>query len=58
MKKANQTVTASHIQDIAFAFQEAVCTALQHKALKAATLYNAPSIALVGGVSANKRLRQ
>jgi N6-L-threonylcarbamoyladenine synthase len=43
---------------IAKEFQNAVCDVLQTKTLKAAKLYKPKSIALAGGVSANKLLRK
>lgn len=57
MKKRGEEITQQSITSIAYAFQEAACGALQTKAIRAAQLYDAKGIALVGGVSANRRLR-
>ncbi|RJQ72788.1 MAG: tRNA (adenosine(37)-N6)-threonylcarbamoyltransferase complex transferase subunit TsaD [Desulfobacteraceae bacterium] len=44
--------------DIAAGFQEAVVDVLVHKLLHAATVKQCPRVALVGGVAANRRLRE
>ncbi len=44
-------------EEIAFAFQEAICDVLVSKTVKAAKKYKAKSIVVGGGVAANSRLR-
>lgn len=46
------------IEDIAASFQEAVVETLVEKTLQAANKYNLTQISVVGGVSANSRLRE
>jgi len=43
---------------LAYEFQESVVEVLGKKLIRAALAYNARSIGVVGGVSANKRLRE
>ncbi|HRX63591.1 MAG TPA: hypothetical protein P5060_00610 [Candidatus Absconditabacterales bacterium] len=53
-----ETLTDGEIQDIAYEFQESIVEVLGKKLARAAIKYNAQSIGLSGGVSANDRLRQ
>jgi len=45
-------------EEIAYSFQEAVCTTLVKKTVDAAIYYKVKNVVLAGGVSANKRLRE
>lgn len=56
LEKRNITLDEQLINDICFAFQEAVVEVLAKKLIKAAIQYKAQTIGIVGGVSANKRL--
>ena len=49
---------SGRIEDIAAAFQEAVVDVLSYKLMQAAKSHGCPRIALVGGVAANRRLRE
>jgi N6-L-threonylcarbamoyladenine synthase len=51
-------MTAKRQADIAASFQEAVVDVLVHKLLHAASQKRCPRVALVGGVAANRRLRE
>jgi tRNA A37 threonylcarbamoyltransferase TsaD len=44
------------VQEIAYEFQEAVVEVLAKKLIKAGVAYDAKTLAIVGGVSANRRL--
>lgn len=57
-KKENKIRDEQTICDIAYAFQEAIVEVLAKKCIRAAIQYNAKTIGIVGGVSANKRLRE
>ena len=52
------SLTREEICSIAWAAQEAICDVLSAKAVAAAVREQLPTIALVGGVAANRRLRQ
>ena len=47
-----------HISDIAASFEEALTDILVQRTLRAAKDFNVKAIGVVGGVSANKRLRE
>jgi N6-L-threonylcarbamoyladenine synthase len=47
-----------HIPDICASFEEAIADILVHRTLKAASNFKVKGIGVVGGVSANKRLRK
>ena len=53
-----EALTRPEICSIAWAAQEAICDVLSAKAVAAAVREQLPTIALVGGVAANRRLRQ
>ncbi len=53
-----ESLNEQDINDIAASFQEAICDVLSAKAVIAAQREGLATIALVGGVAANKRLRQ
>ena len=54
----NETkLTNQNISDIAFDFENAIIDVLIHKTLKASQEFNIKNIVIVGGVSANKKLR-
>jgi N6-L-threonylcarbamoyladenine synthase len=57
IRSASHTV-AERRADIAAGFQEAVVDVLVHKLLCAASFTRCPRVALVGGVAANRRLRE
>jgi N6-L-threonylcarbamoyladenine synthase len=54
----SQTLGMQLLADLAASFQEAVVEVLVHKTLQAATLCQLRDVAVVGGVAANRRLRQ
>lgn len=56
-KMKGDTLSEQDISDIAASAEEAICDVLSAKAVAAAKRENMPTIALVGGVAANDRLR-
>jgi N6-L-threonylcarbamoyladenine synthase len=56
MKKEGKILTEDVIHDIAYAFQEAIVETLAKRLFKVATAYEAKTVAVAGGVSANQRL--
>jgi len=58
LKNAGAVLTDSVVNEIAHAFQEAAIDVLITKTIRAARKFNAKSIFLSGGVSANKLLRE
>jgi tRNA N6-adenosine threonylcarbamoyltransferase len=56
--RSNPHAATEHQADIAAGFQEAVVDVLVHKLLYAASFTRCPRVALVGGVAANRRLRE
>jgi N6-L-threonylcarbamoyladenine synthase len=56
--RPSQPLGMQLLADLAASFQEAVVEVLVHKTLQAATVCNLRDVAVVGGVAANRRLRQ
>jgi N6-L-threonylcarbamoyladenine synthase len=56
IKKEEKKLTDQDIADIAYEFQEATIETLAKRLLKIAKAYEAKTIAIAGGVSANNRL--
>jgi len=56
--QSNEPLDESHIGDIAAGFQEAVADVLTYKIINAARQKECRHIAIVGGVAANRRLRE
>jgi len=54
----NTNLTVDMISDIAFDFQNAILDVLIHKTLRASQDFHVNNIVIVGGVSANKKLRE
>jgi N6-L-threonylcarbamoyladenine synthase len=54
----NSTTFQSQIPDITAGFQEAVVEVLSYKVIRAAREFDCAHLALVGGVAANRRLRE
>ena len=55
---AGETFGAYRLKDLLASFQEAIVDVLVTKTLQAAALYQVKDVAVVGGVAANRRLRQ
>lgn len=56
LKNENKNLTENDISDIAYEFQEATIETLANRLLKCRKEYDAKTIAIAGGVSANDRL--
>jgi N6-L-threonylcarbamoyladenine synthase len=56
MEKEGKKLTEDDIHDIAYEFQEATVETLAKRLLKVAKAYEAKTVAVAGGVSANNRL--
>lgn len=58
LRKKDKEFVKNHIQDIAASYQEAIVDMLLEKTLKAFEKLKPPTLAVVGGVSLNSRLRE
>lgn len=58
LQKEHIPLTEDLLCDIAYDFQEAIAEVLSKKLIQAAQYYQAQSIALAGGVSANTRIKE
>jgi len=58
LEKENNTLSKTHIQDLARATQDAIIDVVVQKTLKAAEMHAVSSIILSGGVAANQMLRE
>ncbi|WP_447980561.1 tRNA (adenosine(37)-N6)-threonylcarbamoyltransferase complex transferase subunit TsaD [Candidatus Nitrospira bockiana] len=57
LRDLDQAAVRPRAEDIAAGFQEAIVDVLVEKAFQAVERFNTPALAVVGGVSANSRLR-
>ncbi len=58
LRKKDREFIQSHLEDIAASYQEAIVDMLLEKTMKAFKKLTPPSLAVVGGVSLNSRLRE
>lgn len=58
LRKKNENFIKNHIEDVAASYQEAIVDMLLEKTMKAFEELHPPTLAVVGGVSLNSRLRE